>query len=244
MKPWMLVSIQYVMRKFLVLVLLFSIRFNAVEARMRLPQIGFQMGPSMSTIYGSPMVETFMKNQLGFCAGPSLYYPVSKRFSVKTNLLFETKGAAGITPYYEKGALKGMFNTEVNYRYLTIPVLFNLTFGSRFKYELSTGPYMGFLLGQKTIWSNPTGGEDINNKDMSVYRPGDGGWIFGTGCRYYLNNRWSVNMEFRWNAGLSNIASKPVMNSYSIHNLSTSALFGIHYTPGYMAGKARRNWDL
>lgn len=232
------------MRKILILLSLYILCLNHVEAGMRLPQIGFQIGPSRSTVYGSPLLETFMKNELRFCAGPSLYYPVSKRFSVKTNLLFETKGASGIMPFYEKGALKGMFNTDVNYRYVTIPVLFNLTFGSRFKYELSTGPYMGFLLSQKTIWSNTSGSDEIDNKDMSVYRPGDAGWIFGTGCRYYLNNRWSVNMEVRWNAGLSNIASKPVMNSYSIHNLSTSALFGIHYTPGYMAGKMRRSWDL
>jgi len=232
------------MRKILILTLTYFLSYSSAEARMPFPQIGFQMGPSMSTVYGSPLLETFMKNELRFCAGPSFYYPVSKGFSVKTNLLFETKGAAGIMPYYEKGTSRGMYKTDVNYRYLTIPVLFNLTFGSRLKYELSTGPYMGFLLSQKTTWTNPSDGDDINNKDMSVYRPGDAGWIFGTGCRYYLNNRWSVNMEIRWNAGLSNIASKPVMNSYSVHNLSTSALFGIHYTPGYMAGKTRRNWDL
>ena len=231
------------MRKSHLLTLLFILSLTGMEARMRFVRIGFQSGPALSTVYGSPLIETFMKSELRFSAGPSLYIPFSKRISMKSNLFFETKGAAGIMPFYERGKNKGLFNTVVKYNYVTVPLLFNLTFGRQLKFEVSTGPYVGLLISQKTTWMNPEGGESIDVRDMSVYRPGDAGWILGTGVWYHINKRVSLNMEVRMNVGLSNIASKPVMSSYSVSNMSNVALLGIHYTPGYMAGKMRRTWE-
>ncbi|MBK9401643.1 MAG: hypothetical protein IPN36_12535 [Bacteroidetes bacterium] len=55
----------------------------------------------------------------------------------------------------------------------------------------------------------------------SNYIPLDGGLILGAGGRYAVNRRINVSLEGRFNIGVTNIVSRPVMNSLTIYTLAS-----------------------
>ncbi len=211
-----------------------------IHAQKNTVQYGFQTGPSFVNLYGNPFIETFLESEIRLTGGPAVYYPFSKHWSVKSNLFFEVKGAGGILPLFDEvGDLMGFYNAKISYSYLTIPLLFEYNFGNRMKGNLTAGPYMGTLLSQKSTFTEPVLGEKIVVSGTSNYIPLDGGLILGAGGRYAVNRRINVSLEGRFNIGMTNIVSRPVMNSLTIYTLASHILVGVYYTPGYYAGKVR-----
>jgi len=221
--------------------LLFLIGFQLqVSAQKNTVQYGFQTGPSFVNLYGNPFIETFLEPALRMTGGPAVYYPFSKHFSVKSNLFFEVKGAGGILPLFDDvGDLMGFYNAKISYSYVTVPLLFEYFFGNRMKGNLTAGPFIGTLLSQKSTFTEPVSGEQVVISGTSSYIPLDGGLILGAGGRYAVNRRINVSLEGRFNIGLSNIVSRPVMSSLTIYTLASHILIGVYYTPGYYAGKVR-----
>lgn len=218
----------------------FCITAFTAQAQKNPVQYGILMGPSFVSIYGNPFIETFLESDFRFAAGPSVYHPFSKHFSVKSNLFYESKGATGIMPLFdEAGELLGFYNTNISYKYLTVPLLFDYFFGNRFKANLTAGPYIGLMLSQKTTFTEPVSGESIVEKGTSNYIPWDGGLVLGAGGRYAVNRRINVSLEGRFNIGMTNIVSRPVLGSLTLYNIASQILLGVYYTPGYYAGKVR-----
>lgn len=203
-------------------------------------QYGVLTGISSVNLYGNPFIETFLEPEIRFTGGPSVYYPFSKHFSVKSNLFFEVKGAGGIMPLFDDlGDLIGIYNAKISYKYITIPLLFDYYFGNRLKGNLTAGPFVGMLLGQRTTFTEPVSGEIQETKGTASYIPWDGGIILGGGGRYAINKRINISLEGRFNLGMTNVVSRPVLGSLTIYTLATHVLFGVYYTPGYYAGKVR-----
>ncbi|MBL7922817.1 MAG: PorT family protein [Bacteroidia bacterium] len=229
------------MKKAIFLVLLISLSIQT-PAQKNFVQVGLLAGPSWVNLYGNPFIETFLEPEFRFTGGPTVYYPFHKHFAVKSNLFFESKGSGGILPLFdEAGEPLGIHETEVHYNYLTIPLLFDYYFGRRLKGNLTAGPYLGVMLNQNTTYTKPVGGESIVEKGTANFIPWDGGLVLGTGGRYTLSKRFTVSIEGRYNIGLTNIVSRPVMGSLTIYNLSTQIMLGIFYTPGYQAGRVRNS---
>lgn len=227
------------MKKINILLLLLCIQCSALSQK-RFVQYGGLAGVSFVNLYGNPFIEAFLKPKARIVAGPSVYYPLSKHWAIKSNLFYESKGAAGIMPLYdEEGEPLGFFNADIHYNYLTIPLLFDFMFGRRLKGNISAGPFVGMLIHQRSLFTKPITGETIERKGTGGFYPWDGGAVFAAGARYSLNKRITLSFESRINFGLSNIVSQPVLNSTTIYTLATQHLFGIYYTPGYYAGKVR-----
>ncbi len=224
------------------LYLVFSVLISTIQthAQKNITQYGLLTGCSFVNLYGNPYIETFLEPALRMTGGPSVYKPLSKHFSVKSNLFFESKGAAGSFPLFdESGELMGFYDTKVSYKYLTIPLLFDYYFGNKLKGNLTAGPYLGMLLSQKITFTEPVSGETILKKGTSDYMPLDGGIVLGGGARYAINRRINISLEGRFNIGMSNIVSRPVLGSLTIYTLASQILLGVYYTPGYYAGKVR-----
>ena len=145
--------------------------------------------------------------------------------------------------YDEEGEPLGFFNTEIHYNYLTVPLLFDFTFGRRLKGNLSAGPFVGILIHQRSLFTKAGTGESIERKGTSGFYPWDGGAVFAAGARYSLNKRITISFESRINFGLANIVSQPILGSTTIYTLATQHLFGVYYTQGYYAGKVRARKD-
>jgi len=227
------------MKKILPFLLLILISKSS-PAQKSFVQYGGLAGVSLVNLYGNPFVETFLKSDARVVVGPSVYYAFSKHWAIKSNLFYESKGAGGILPLFDKdGEPIGIYNADIHYNYLTVPILFDYFFGRRLKGNLSAGPFVGVLLHQKTIFTPPISGESIVRKGTSGFYPWDGGVVFAGGLRYALNKRITLSFESRFNIGLANIVSTPTLGSTTIYTLATQHLFGIYYTPGYYAGKVR-----
>ncbi len=203
-------------------------------------QYGFLTGVSFVNLYGNPFIETFLEPEARFTGGPAIYYPFSKHFSVRSHLFFESKGAGGIFPLFdEAGDLLGFYNADISYKYLTVPCLIDYFFGRRLKAHLTAGPFIGTMLSQRTTFTEPVSGETLSERGTSDYIPWDGGLIVGGGARYAINKRINISLEGRFNIGMTNIVSRPVLGSLTIYTLATQILAGVYYTPGYYAGKVR-----
>lgn len=227
------------MKKILFLILFIS-NFSFSQSKKGFVQYGALAGVSFVNLYGNPFIETFLKSSTRVVAGPSVYYPLSNHWAVKSNLFYESKGAGGIMPLYDKeGEPLGFFNAEIHYNYLTIPLLFDFMFGRRLKGNLSAGPFVGVLLHQRSVFTQPITGETIEKKGTGGFYPWDGGAVFAAGLRFALNKRVTLSFESRVNFGLANIVSQPVLGSTTIYTLATQHLLGFYYTPGYLAGKVR-----
>jgi Outer membrane protein beta-barrel domain len=222
--------------------LLLCFLLSAVQSNSqnRFFQYGFITGASSVNLYGNPYIEAFLEPEWRITGGPAVYYPLSRHFSIKSNLFFESKGAGGIMPLFDKdGEPLGIFNTKVKYQYLTVPLLFDYYFGNRLKGNFTMGPWAGLLLSQKTTFTEPVSGEVIENKGTTSYIPWDGGIVLGAGLRYGLNKRITFSLDGRFDIGMTNIVSIPVLSSLTIYTLSSKILVGVYYTPGYNAGKVR-----
>lgn len=228
------------LKKTLLLFLLLLCIHIRVQSQQPAVEIGFLAGPAFTSLYGNPYIETFLEGDQGFAAGPAFYYPFHRRWAIRSNLFFEKKGASGLMPYFDnEGELVGIFQTDVGYRYITAPLLFDYYFGRRLSGHLTGGAYTGLMLGQSTRYSDPVSGESFNENSTSYYRPWDSGLVLGFGGRYKLKPRWSLSLETRFNFGISNIVSRPVLGSLTIYNNATQVLFGVYYTPGYIFTKIR-----
>lgn len=203
-------------------------------------QYGFQTGPSWVRMYGNPFIENFLESDFRFTGGPAIYYPFARKWAVKSNLFFESKGSGGIMPLFDdQGFPIGIYNIQTNLSYVTIPLLLDYHFGEKFRFDLNMGPFLGVLFSQKTVYTEPVTGETIEEKGTSSFIPWDGGLVLGSGFRYGINRRITLSLDGRFNIGMTNIISRPILSSLTIYTLSSQILFGVYYTPGYNAGKVR-----
>jgi hypothetical protein len=96
-------------------------------------KIGLEFGPSITSVRGSlssselpngQQVELYNNQTFCFSGGLSFEYSLQKRFSIKTNILYERKVAFMDTTFTDiTGNVILKYNPGHNYDYLTIPIL-------------------------------------------------------------------------------------------------------------------------
>lgn len=193
---------------------------------------GMMGGIGFVGLTGNPLLSSLLQNDTRLCIGPAVRMQLNNRYSVRSNFLYESKGARGFLPLYdEEGEPLGLFQADIRYDYITLPCLFEAAWGGRLKFTLSMGPYLGIMLSQKTTYTDPITGESDEDTDMSKYVPWDGGWITGGGLRWQAGRRTSITLDGRLNFGLANVASKPVFYSLELHQQSSQVLLGVHFSP-------------
>jgi hypothetical protein len=72
------------------IMLLFSVCLMAQSSQL---SIGIDAGPAISSLRGNNVPKSIQKSRLGSFAGLSLQYKLNQRFSLKTGLAHELKGA-------------------------------------------------------------------------------------------------------------------------------------------------------
>lgn len=217
-----------VLRAILILVI-FSL---PAKSQVIFTQVGFEGGLTFAKVTGDPILDFFLERDQGLSLGPTVWMPLNKRYSVRSHLFFEQKGAKGIFPLNdEEGDPLGFFQTKIRYNYLTIPLLIEAAWGRKLKLTASMGPYVGIMLNQTTTFTDLVSGDQITDKTMSDYSPWDGGWILGSGLRYNATKRLSLLLDGRLCFGWANVASKPVLYSLDLYQQTAQILLGISYCP-------------
>lgn len=216
----------------LIFLLTMGVGINEGEAQSKAWDAGAMGGVGFVRLNGNPLLSSLLESDMRPCFGPAVRIELNKRYSVRSNLAYESKGAKGFLPLYdEEGEPLGLFQTQINYDYLTLPLLIEAAWGGKVKFALSMGPYLGIMLSQKTTYTDLFSGDSFEDTDMSNYVPWDGGWVIGSGLRLQVGKRTHITLDGRLNFGLANVASKPVFYSLELHQQSSQLLLGFHLTP-------------
>ncbi len=188
-----------------VLSITFSFLFCSVlNAQTNKFEIGVEVSPSFTFLKGNDFIEKMYNGTLGYSGGISFQYNWGKRIALRTNIAYERKGGEGefeFTDNYGASIGKGVVN--LNFDYLTIPVLVRFTFGKRTKYFINGGSYFGYLINQTLVFKGANSNGESNN--TASYNSLDAGISLGTGIQYPINEKLFLSSEIRGNIGLYNI---------------------------------------
>jgi hypothetical protein len=170
--------------------------------------------------------ESIQKSRFGSMAGISLQYQLNQRFSIKTGLAHELKGAKYDIIFYDAlGQQLGNSTIFYNYQYLTVPLQLkaDLNLGSSLQGFVSAGPYMSYLLSLKQNF--PVNQIEFRNGFKDI----DAGLVAGLGISYHFSSNFSLSAELRNQLGLTNVSRVPLQNEGVIKHNTTQLLFGIQY---------------
>ena len=212
-----------------VLVLISSLIFGQTNQI----DIGFEGGPSLISLHGNDMIESYKDLSLGFSGGLTFQYNFSKLISLRTNISFERKGLTTKSQATDEyGNPIGELTFHSNFNYLTLPLLCRLTFGKKINFYVNAGPYLGYLLKQKNITEAFGEYPKTETDNIDNFERLDFGLTTGLGMNFPIQEKLLLSVEIRNNLGLTNISSLPVVNDGSIKTNSTNLLIGIAYRIG------------
>lgn len=206
--------------------LLIIIPFLSFSQEKQKISVGVVISPSLTNIRGTNFLPKYYEKTLGYLIGASFNYTINNTISLQTDLSFERKGAVlNVEGTNSQGAYEGQgFKAHSNFDYLTIPLLARATFGSKVKFFINAGPFVGFLISQKET-TKASGFPTSKIDYTSLYQCLDAGITAGVGLSVPMNERFSVSLEGRNNLGLVDI------NKYSgsVMTNSTNFLIGVVY---------------
>jgi opacity protein-like surface antigen len=191
-------------------------------------QMGFEAGPSTTTIY-SENVDFQFTPTLGYWAGFSSQYNANKWISVRSQLNYERKGGyRGPFPITDdNGVTVGSSDIRLANNYITAPLLIRAQFGKRAKVFVDAGAYGGFLISAtSTVRRLTSKSTNIGTVDITQYRNlFDHGFCGGLGLEVPLRNNNKVSLGFRYNHGQVNMQNDT--RSIHLYNRSLNLNIGI-----------------
>lgn len=155
-------------------------------------------------------------------AGMLLDYYLSDRWSIKTKLLYDSKGWKKSRTFLDLEASRSdifVINSEsikYNLNYATIPVTASLHFGKKRNGYIHMGPYVGFLMDSKKTRSKYDNETHFNDFDW--------GFSFGMGLKIPILNTVKLFFEYDTQAGAVNVLKN---SSHTIANLRCGFNAGI-----------------
>jgi opacity protein-like surface antigen len=192
------------MKKYFLLILFLA--FGAFAQEKGNVEIGVNYGLNLSRV--TAFSGESLSPQTGYNAGLSLEYFFSKRWGLKTEVVYDTKGWKESYAYTNTNLNLVISETRLNY--VTIPLMATLHFGAKNNWYLNLGPYIGFLLDAEDVESGADLTEDYNSNDFGV--------AFTAGYRFNLSDNVKLFLEYDLQQGVENIFSIDTAVDYDIVN--------------------------
>lgn len=218
------------MKKLMMIVLMLSA--GVLVAQDNKFNVGFEGGVGWVT--GSATDDssgTTMSSEggLGIYAGLVAEYRFSELFSLRSGLAFEQKkfyDSQSISYSFFGTTYNFSYSSDSRFNYLTIP--FNLTvgFGEKVHVMAGAGPYLGFLLSQKTTTTTSGTGipsETTTENYKEDFKSVDFGLSFIAGVGIPFGDDMEFTILFRDNLGLSNIENDPAIEM----TMKMNAMYGL-----------------
>lgn len=182
--------------------------------------MGLHGGYSAVLLKGHPVYNQSI-NAWGIGIGAN--YGISGLLSICAEVNYELKGAEGTVSYYNSNGDKVLdYTKKQELHYITLPVMVRFSAGVKnIKAFLNLGGYYGFLAG---AWVNPQD-RGVSHDVTPAFNRNDVGFAGGLGVSYQLGTHYTIGLEWRNNAGLTNV-SKHMASQY---NRSTIFEAGINY---------------
>ena len=214
---------KYILVLFLV-VFITNLSFGQEEKTNKDSKLGINGGISYSKFRGNDIIKE-SNADIGFLFGISFEHYLNEKFSIKTNLNFESKVISRDGIFFYDEYLQEA-KTKASYKYLVIPILAKYNFGNNKNFIVNAGPFLGFLLKSTT---KSSGFPDSDFSDL--YKKTDFGLSIGFGTKITLNEKSNLNIELRENLGLTNISDAQVYDDGTIKTNSLNLIlnwdFGI-----------------
>ena len=203
--------------------------------------IGFEGSPSLIFLTGSGVNKDYNKSTIGFAGGFFFQYNFPKTFSIRTNISFERKGeiTTGKISLYDflgNNIGSATWYDRDNYGYLSMPLLFRVTFGKKINYFINGGPFFSYLISRTSTLKYSSTYPKSTNKDYPLDRRFDAGASLGFGISISIKKQFLISCEIRNNSGLYNICDVP---SYTIKSNSTNLLISFAYMSGIKKAEAK-----
>ncbi|MGK4568757.1 porin family protein [Flavobacterium sp. 3HN19-14] len=198
------------MKRIIILFFLLA-SFNCFSQKIKL---GINGGLNYSEIKGMEVTHYDYSGKIGFAAGISAEYFLTKSWSLKADLAFERKSNKAKYSFTElifadPSAFGTKYTVKVwnNLDFLTLPVLLKYNFGKQKSYFVNAGPYIAYLLNAKHIVDSnhdPENNFSSNDDATASFNRYDAGLTIGLGKVFKLDGS-DLAVEFRSNVGLKNI---------------------------------------
>jgi opacity protein-like surface antigen len=210
---------------FLLALILCSKAFNQ-DSKLSL---GIELSPTFSWLRGNANVGT-SDSRIGYSAGLGTEYAISPQIAIKSGISYERKGSnPDLTMTNNSGEGMGTLKVKNNYDYLVVPVLVSFSTKGKVKDYFNAGPYVGYLISQKTIMGSfdniPATTIDGTDKTKRI----DFGLSLGCGLSIPVGDKLLFDLGLKGNFGLINTSKKVEPYSGDIKTNSIALLIGLKY---------------
>jgi hypothetical protein len=185
---------------------------------------GIELTPTITSLVVKHFSDDY-DPRLSFSTGINVERFINPQFSLKSGLNFERKGSKEhVLLTDDFGKLIGNREIKENSDYLILPILISTYTNGKIKFYVNAGPFLGFLIKNKTIFSavgdlpKQTITSNANMKRIDL------GLSFGVGLRIPLSN------VFLFDLGIIN--NKGLLNTNKIESIKTNSYgfqLGIKY---------------
>ena len=192
---------------------------NFAEIAQDVTNNDFTLDNKLGGLYGGTIVYNFNR----FLCLKGDFDIASKGFKM-SNVEFE--GVEGAFQAAKTGDVKQMIN------YFDIPAFFHLGFGKKLKFDINFGPYIAFLLKNRSQLVDVNGNQVAltdNAFDFSVNSLSkiDWGWVGGAGIDYHITEKISIGFDFLIEQGQKVLNGGDLLGEFK--NYSQDFDFGVNF---------------
>lgn len=193
-------------------------------------ELSVEAGPNIVSLRGSAPLSATKKN-VRWSAGVSIVYNFNRKFSIRTIIAYERKGAKlpnTIGVIDSVGTSVGEVTPYLNYDYITLPIHIRYITGRRIKYFGCAGPYIGYLINREDVIRGENVRPFVPYKGKEFDKSWDLGLTTGIGILIPVNKQFYCSFEVRNNLGLLNVNRK----KQYVNTVKTNAfnvLLGVTY---------------
>lgn len=187
--------------KILFLFLFLGVSSFSQESFSKTHFVGIELGPTFSTMQ-TTSTSIASSGKFGLCGGLAFEYGLRPRFSIKTGVYFERKGAN----LYPKFSYSYGFKEPLDLDYLILPVL--VSFSNDVGMYVNVGPYVGFL------------SSEVEYKGIDL------GGVLGVGVKFKFNQNSVFEIGIKETRGLTQRKND---SNFQFKNNSVNLFFGIKF---------------
>ena len=194
-------------------------------------EVGVLLGGSLNSLnYLDPDDEQNMdyKTSLTPVGGGVVQYNFTKRFSIKSKLLYHIKGER-----LKFNSTEGTTDFYKDFHYVTLPLLAQLNFSkNKWGGFCNTGFYLAGLIKTEKIYKELEGIEEdlVETYPSEKFNKFDFGIALGYGVSFQANERIRVFLESTLDYGLTNISKVESSNKEVILSEVMTGTVGIAYS--------------
>ena len=217
--------------KNLLTMLLCTMTIN-IYGQTNILNIGAEGGFSIASLRGNEneLIERHKVTRIGYMGGLFVQYNFKKTISLRTGAYYERKGSAySMRVEDQYGVPVENVPVNVNYDYISVPLLLRATFGKKINWFINAGPYIGFLLKQTVHGDAVQSLPELNSDFTEFSKKTETGMSAGIGISYPVMEKLDLSFEVRDNLGLSNTSAVPVYNDGVIKTNALNFLVGVSY---------------